>query len=93
MLVLSRKAGESIKIGPDIEITLVQVRGGRARIGIDAPRKVNVKRTELAEGKDDVAEETQEAEGLARPAVAGRDGSECDPAVPAMPSADQKRAG
>jgi len=50
MLVLTRRRGEKIRIGPDIEITLVDVRGDHSvRIGIDAPKDVIVMRTEIAE--------------------------------------------
>ena len=52
MLVLSRKAGESIRIGDDITIHIVKT-GDRVRIGIDAPRSVNVVRTELVDGSVD----------------------------------------
>lgn len=47
MLVLSRKPGESIKLGDDIEIILVAVEGQRVRIGIKAPREVRILRTEI----------------------------------------------
>ena len=47
MLVLSRKVGESIVIGQDVVITLLDVRGDHARIGIDAPRSVTVHRQEV----------------------------------------------
>ncbi|MFA7620748.1 MAG: carbon storage regulator CsrA [Aminobacteriaceae bacterium] len=47
MLVLSRKPGEAIRIGDDIEISVVEVRGDTVRIGIDAPRSVPVFRREL----------------------------------------------
>lgn len=47
MLVLSRKLGESIRIGEDIEITVVEVKGNRVRLGIRADRSVNVVRSEL----------------------------------------------
>ncbi len=47
MLVLSRKPGESIKLGDDIEIILVAVEGQRVRIGIKAPREVRIIRTEI----------------------------------------------
>jgi carbon storage regulator len=47
MLVLSRKVGESIVIGQDIVITLLDVRGDHARIGIDAPRSITVHRQEV----------------------------------------------
>ena len=49
MLVLTRKLGEQIRIGPDITVTLVAIQGNRIRIGIDAPQDVEVLRGELAE--------------------------------------------
>jgi carbon storage regulator len=51
MLVLSRKTGESIVLGDGIVVTLVEVRGQRARLGIQAPRDVAIWRQELAEFK------------------------------------------
>lgn len=47
MLVLTRKAGESIRIGEEIEVRIVSVRGQKVRIAIEAPRDVNVRRGEL----------------------------------------------
>jgi len=47
MLVLSRKTGESIVIGNDVVITVLEVRGDQIRIGIDAPRTVTVNRKEV----------------------------------------------
>lgn len=47
MLVLSRRAGENIVIGTDIQLTVVRVEGGRVRIGIAAPPSVNVRREGL----------------------------------------------
>jgi carbon storage regulator len=47
MLVLSRKPQESIQIGSDITVTVVQVDGDKVRISIDAPRNINIVRTEL----------------------------------------------
>lgn len=47
MLVLSRQKDESIMIGDDIEITIVDVRGDKVRLGINAPRKVEVHRKEI----------------------------------------------
>ncbi len=47
MLVLSRKPGEQIRIGDNITITVVEVRGNRVKIGIEAPRSVGVVRGEL----------------------------------------------
>ena len=47
MLVLSRKPGESLRIGEDIEISVVEVKGDVVRLGIQAPRTVQVWRREL----------------------------------------------
>ena len=49
MLVLSRKKDESIEIGRDIVITVVETRGDKVRLGIEAPRDVPVHRSEVAE--------------------------------------------
>jgi carbon storage regulator len=48
MLVLMRRPGESIHIGPDIVVTLVTLERNRARIGIEAPRDVIIDREEVA---------------------------------------------
>ena len=47
MLQLSRKTGETIVIGDDIRVTVMQVAGGSVRVGIEAPRSVPVYREEL----------------------------------------------
>lgn len=47
MLVLSRRPGESIVIGNQVVVTIVEVRGDQVRIGIDAPRDVQVHREEV----------------------------------------------
>ncbi|NOX58367.1 MAG: carbon storage regulator CsrA [Planctomycetes bacterium] len=49
MLVLSRSRDQSIMIGDDIEITIVDVRGDKVRVGINAPRQVSVHRKEVYE--------------------------------------------
>jgi carbon storage regulator len=49
MLVLSRAKDESIIIGDDIEITIVDVRGGKVRLGIRAPLNITVHRKEVYE--------------------------------------------
>jgi carbon storage regulator len=45
MLVLSRKVGESIKLADDIEITVLAVDNQRVRLGVRAPRHINVRRS------------------------------------------------
>ncbi len=47
MLVLTRRLNQSIKIGDDIEITVVEVRGDQVRLGVNAPRDVSVHRKEV----------------------------------------------
>ncbi len=47
MLVLSRKRDESIIIGDDIVITIVEIRGDKVRLGIDAPKEIPVHRSEV----------------------------------------------
>jgi carbon storage regulator CsrA len=49
MLVLSRKPGEKILIGRDITVTVLEAKGNRIRIGIDAPEQIPVVRSELNE--------------------------------------------
>ena len=49
MLVLSRRLDESITIGQDIIITVLEVQGDTVKIGIEAPRSVPIVRTELYE--------------------------------------------
>jgi carbon storage regulator len=47
MLVLSRKPGERIMIGTDIAITIVRIGPNAVRLGIEAPREMNIVREEL----------------------------------------------
>jgi carbon storage regulator len=54
MLILTRHAGqnETILIGDDIEIHFLEVKGNQIRIGIDAPKHINVIRNELLDRED-----------------------------------------
>ena len=58
MLVLSRQRDESIVIGDNIVVTIVDVRGDKVRLGIDAPREVSVHRREVY---DAIQRENQQA--------------------------------
>lgn len=63
MLVLSRQKDESIIIGDDIEIIIVDVRGDKVRLGINAPREISVHRKEIYEAiQREKAEAAKKAE-------------------------------
>lgn len=47
MLVLTRKLGEMIRIGDQIKVTVLEVRSGQVKLGIDAPTEVKVHREEV----------------------------------------------
>lgn len=59
MLVLGRKVGETIQIGDDIRLVIVDLRGGQVRLGFDAPREVPIRRSEIVHryrGEADITE-------------------------------------
>jgi carbon storage regulator len=47
MLVLTRKTGEAIQIGDDIEVTILSVKGDQIKLGINAPKNVEIHRKEI----------------------------------------------
>jgi carbon storage regulator len=47
MLILTRKVGESLMVGDDITVTVLGVKGNQVRIGVNAPRDVEVHREEI----------------------------------------------
>jgi carbon storage regulator len=49
MLILTRKLGEQITIGDDIVIRVVDIKGGQVKLGIEAPRHIEVHREEIYE--------------------------------------------
>jgi len=70
MLVLTRKVGESIKIGDDIYIRVVQVKGKQVRIGVEAPRETKVQREELKEKAQESQESSSSSESVVSAAQA-----------------------
>lgn len=67
MLVLSRRPNESLRIGHDVVITVLEVNGDKIRIGIDAPQNVEVHRQEVY---DEVQRANREAAATSADAVA-----------------------
>ena len=47
MLILTRRVGETLKIGDEIEVSVLGVRGNQVRIGVEAPKNVAVHREEI----------------------------------------------
>ena len=84
MLTLTRSVGETIRIGDDIEIHVVEVRGGTVRLGFKAPREVTIHREEvyrqIAEANLLAAQVTADSLG-ALAAFAPQPADEPDPAA------------
>lgn len=90
MLILSRKVGESIVIGPNVTLVVQRISGGRVSIAIEAPRSVVVLRGELAP----FGVAPAEGEGLAAPqsadvSVPFRHGGDLSGGVAAGPAASE----
>jgi carbon storage regulator len=60
LLILTRKIGESLMIGADVTVTVMAVKGNQVRIGINAPKDVEVHREEIYERVQ--AEKAQQSE-------------------------------
>ncbi|MFA6186655.1 MAG: carbon storage regulator CsrA [Phycisphaerae bacterium] len=67
MLVLSRQKNESIMIGDDVEITIVDVRGDKVRLGITAPKSISVHRREIFDAIQREKAANKEQENPAHP--------------------------
>lgn len=82
MLVLSRGKGQRIRIGEDITLTVVEIRGDKIRLGIEAPRTIDVHRDEIycrihgiempATGQSDDAQEKPKSEAVFKPVLPPR---------------------
>ncbi|MEG1942239.1 MAG: carbon storage regulator CsrA [Angelakisella sp.] len=65
MLILTRKIGESIFIGDNIEITVTEMSGDKVKIGINAPKEIAVLRSELRQTVDANKQAVQAVSGAA----------------------------
>ena len=82
MLVLSRQRDETIMIGDDIELTVVDIRGDKVRLGITAPTTVPVHRKEVYEA---IQRENREAAKIRMEDLANLPAGAKPPAVPMRP--------
>jgi carbon storage regulator len=59
MLVLSRKAGEKLMIGPNIVLTVLELHGGCVKLGCEAPQEIPIRRAEITEKPKVAAADTR----------------------------------
>lgn len=86
MLILTRRVGQSVKIGDDIEITVLQASGDQVRLGISAPPQVKVYRAEvLAQIVAENARAAASAGALEEVTQTSAAGSAAPPQVPPAP--------
>jgi len=64
MLILTRKLGETITIGDDIAVTILEIKGGQVKVGVEAPRVIPVHRGEVYRL---IREQNQQAVAQAKP--------------------------
>ena len=69
MLVLSRKKNESIIINDNITVTVIEIRGDKVRLGIEAPKDVTVHRREVYEAIQNQARSADQSARVGRPEV------------------------
>ena len=62
MLILTRKIGETFKVGDEVSVTVLGVRGSQIRIGISAPRAIDVYREEIYDKRKNTDEQSVENE-------------------------------
>jgi carbon storage regulator len=68
MLVLTRKAGEKIRIGDNVTITVCELEGNKVRLAIEAPRHIRILRTELVDYlKPETVPDAAEEDLVAKP--------------------------
>jgi carbon storage regulator len=83
MLVLSRERGETVNIGDEIEVTVIDIRGDKVRLGVSAPRHVAVHRKEVYEA---IKRQQQQQELSAAQGSGGSGGGTAGGGAPGEPS-------
>jgi carbon storage regulator len=68
MLVITRREGETIHVGKDVKIIITQVRGGKVRVGVEAPKETLIWRGELGDKAEPHAAEEETKQGELVPA-------------------------
>ena len=74
MLILSRHAGEAIRIGQDVRIVVIHVGGGKVRLGIEGPKQLRILREELYEMASDLNQQATAPDPGALEAWLSREG-------------------
>ncbi|WP_373777582.1 carbon storage regulator CsrA [Glaesserella sp.] len=62
MLILTRKIGESLLIGDEVEITVLSIRGSQVKLGVKAPKEISVHREEIYQRIKALAEDAKQEE-------------------------------
>ena len=66
MLVLSRQVGQSVRVGTDIVVTVVRISPNAVRLGIEAPKELNIAREEIDDGRSRIQVSNADVEDLGR---------------------------
>lgn len=61
MLILTRRTDEALKIGDNVTITVLEIRGNQVRLGVDAPREIAVHRQEIYERINEAKKDTEKS--------------------------------
>ncbi len=88
MLVLSRQKDESIMIGDEVEITIVDVRGDKVRLGITAPKSIPVHRREIYDAIQ--REKAQQSDGQIQAGDNNEHSEKADESIRARPDKPEK---
>ena len=95
MLVLSRQRDETIMIGDNIEVTVVDIRGDKVRLGINAPKEISVHRKEVydairRENKAAAQVKPEDLSGIGKVGPAGKSAPPADKPTPPPANKDDK---